>query len=119
MPAPLSPRSLFAIRSPHEGNVPQFVQRWLTRYRVRRFGSTALHLCYVALGALGFVHDHQVALWDIAGAVPVLLEAGGLITGPDGGGMFPLDAATWGGRPFAFLAGNPLAHGQALQEMRA
>ena len=31
-------------------------------------GSTALHLCYAAAGALAFVHDQQATLWDIAGA---------------------------------------------------
>src|SRR5439155_19414686 len=53
---PLAGDSFFAIRTPCEGGVPEYVESWLRRYRVRRFGSTALHLCYVPLGGLDFVH---------------------------------------------------------------
>lgn len=68
--SPLSARSLFSIRAPYDGAVPSFVDGWLRRYRLRRFGSTALGLCYVAAGALAFVHDQRATLWDIAGAGP-------------------------------------------------
>ncbi len=61
-PAVLSSRSLFSIRSPFSDDVPGHVHEWLTRYRLRRFGSTALQLCYVAAGALAFVHDHRASL---------------------------------------------------------
>jgi myo-inositol-1(or 4)-monophosphatase len=117
-PSPLSARSLFAIRTPYERGVPGPVAHWLERYRLRRFGSTALHLCYVALGALAFVHDHDAAIWDVAGAVPVLLEAGGTITDPAGRALFPLDAGQAMGSPFALLAGNPAAHRQALDDLQ-
>ena len=113
-PAPLSARSLFSIRSPYDGQVPGSASRWLTRYRLRRFGSTALQLCYVALGGLAFVHDHAASLWDIAGAAPVVLEAGGVMTAPDGGPLFPVDPGTYAGEPLAFLAGDPLAHEQSV-----
>src|SRR5262249_42701822 len=89
-PDMLSGRSLCSIRSPFVGRVPPFVQQWLWRYRLRRPGSTALTLCYVALGALAFAHDHRASLWDIAGAAPVLMEAGAVITNPDGGDLFPI-----------------------------
>jgi myo-inositol-1(or 4)-monophosphatase len=119
VPAALSPRSLFAIRTPFDDGVPAPIARWLERYRLRRFGSTALHLCYVALGALAFAHDHHASLWDIAGAAAVLVEAGGAITDPGGRPLFPVAAAQWAGEPFAFVAGNPTAHGQVLEDLRA
>jgi fructose-1,6-bisphosphatase/inositol monophosphatase family enzyme len=114
-PPPLSARSLFAIRSPFEGPVPRFVEGWLRRYRLRRFGSTALHLCYVALGGLAFVHDDRACLWDIAGAAPVLLEAGGVLSRPDGGPLFPLEGPLTG--RLAFLAGDARAHAEVLPEV--
>jgi myo-inositol-1(or 4)-monophosphatase len=117
--AALSSRSLFAIRTPCAGGIPVPVARWLERYRLRRFGSTALHLCYVALGALAFVHDHDAAIWDVAGAAAVLLEAGGVITHPDGRALFPLGAAHATGGAFTFLAGGPTAHRQALEDLGA
>jgi myo-inositol-1(or 4)-monophosphatase len=116
-PAGLSGRSLFCARSPYRDGPPAFSQRWLSRYRLRRVGSTALHLCYVATGALAFVHDQQATLWDIAGAAPVLLEAGGLITGERGRPIFPLDPDGYRGEPIALLAGDPLAHDQALRDV--
>jgi fructose-1,6-bisphosphatase/inositol monophosphatase family enzyme len=44
-PVGLSSRSLFSIRSPFSDRVPGYVSEWLRRYRLRRFGSTALQLC--------------------------------------------------------------------------
>jgi len=116
-PAELSRRSLCSIRAPFGDRVPVFAQKWLSRYRLRRGGSTALTLCYVALGALAFAHDHRASLWDIAGAVPVLLEAGGVITGPDGADLFPIRGHALDA--IGFLAGDPLAHHQSLSDIRA
>jgi len=116
-PVVLSSRSLFSIRSPFSGAVPGYVHEWLTRYRLRRFGSTALQLCYVAAGALAFVHDHRASLWDIAGAAPVLLEAGGVLTAEDGAALFPADPNTYAGEPIAFLAGDPTGHRLSLADI--
>jgi len=118
-PTPLSARSHFSIRSPYDEPVPELTCRWLTRYRLRRFGSTALQLCYVALGGLAFVHDHGASLWDIAGAAPVVLEAGGVLTTPDGGPIFPVFPGRYSGEPLAFLAGDPLGHEQSLLNLGA
>jgi myo-inositol-1(or 4)-monophosphatase len=116
-PTTLTRRSLFSLRSPFDGAVPDYACRWLTRYRLRRFGSTALQLCYVALGGLAFVHDHGASLWDIAGAAPVVLEAGGVLTAPDGSPIFPVSPDAYAGEPLAFLAGDPLAHEQSLMSL--
>jgi len=117
-PATLSRRSLCSIRTPFVDRVPPYVHEWLRRYRTRRSGSTALTLCYVALGALAFAHDHHASLWDIAGAVPVLVEAGGIITAPDGRDLFPIAPARYG-QVIGFLAGDPLAHHESLSDIRA
>lgn len=115
--AALGPRSLFSIRAPYAGGVPPFVSRWLMRYRLRRPGSTALALCYVAAGALAFVHDHRASLWDVAGAAAVLREAGGLLTDSSGRDLFPLAPGAIGRQPVSFLAGNPIAHHESLADM--
>ena len=57
-------------------------------------------------------------MWDIAGGVPVLIEAGGVITRPDGADLFPIPPGG-GADPISFLAGNPLAHHQSLSDIRA
>jgi myo-inositol-1(or 4)-monophosphatase len=113
----LGRRSHFAIRTPYAHGVPEPVLTWMQRYRLRRTGSTALQLCYVALGGIAFMYDHQASLWDIAGAVPVLTEAGGCLTTPEGGRVFPVGAAAWRGASLAILAGVPGAHGTALRDL--
>ena len=118
-PTPRSARSLFCARTPYRGGVLPFVERWLGRYRLRRVGSTALHLCYVATGALAFVHDQRASLWDVAGAAPVVIEAGGALTSERGSPLFPLDPDGYHGEPIAFLAGDPMAHDECLREIRA
>ncbi len=117
-PAALGPRSLFSIRAPYPNGVPAYVSRWLGRYRLRRPGSTALALCYVATGALAFVHDHRASLWDIAGAAPVLHGAGGVLTDPAGENVFPVEPDALASTPIAFLAGDPIAHHESLSDVR-
>lgn len=116
-PAALGPRSLFSIRAPYAGGPPPYVARWLSRYRLRRPGSTALALCYVAAGGLAFVHDHGASLWDIAGAAPVLLEAGGVLTDPAGTSLFPVGPRALAHAPLALLAGDPIAHHESLADI--
>lgn len=116
---PLAGSSLFAIRTPCEMGVPEYVDGWMRRYRVRRFGSTALHLCYIALGGLDFVHEDRASLWDIAGAAPVLLEAGGMLTTEVGAPLFPVTGAQAAGAPIALLAGHVRAHAEAVRDVCA
>lgn len=116
---PLSAASLVAIRAPFAGAMPPFVTDWMVRYRLRRYGSTALQLCYVAMGALDLVHDHRASLWDIAGAVPVMLEAGARISAEGGEDLFPAAPHHLAGGPIPLLAGAPAAHAQALEHIRA
>jgi myo-inositol-1(or 4)-monophosphatase len=113
----LSRASLVAVGTPLDGGVPPVVREWLGRYRLRRTGSTALQLCYAAMGALDLVHDHRTSLREVAGAAAVVLEAGGVITLADGGSLFPPSPAQVAGAPLAVLAGNPTSHGQALADV--
>ncbi|HWO05150.1 MAG TPA: hypothetical protein VNQ54_10175, partial [Methylomirabilota bacterium] len=70
-------------------------------------------------GALAFVHDQQATLWDIAGAAPVVIEAGGLLTDERGSPLFPLDPDGYHSEAIALLAGDPLAHDEALRDLMA
>ncbi len=77
--------------------------------KMRAFGSSAAHICYVARGTAAAAVLGHLALWDVAGTLPILRAAGGdLAYLPDGGGVF--DLMTWtGGRksPRPLLAGAP------------
>jgi myo-inositol-1(or 4)-monophosphatase len=51
---------------------------------VRRAGSAALDLCYVACGRLDGYWEHQVKPWDLAAGALLVREAGGQVTATDG-----------------------------------
>jgi len=51
---------------------------------VRRSGSAALDICYVASGRCGLFFEMSLSTWDFAAAALILTEAGGKITTIDG-----------------------------------
>ena len=52
---------------------------------VRRLGSAALDLCYVAAGRFDGFWEEHLKPWDVAAGALMVTEAGGRITGMDGG----------------------------------
>jgi myo-inositol-1(or 4)-monophosphatase len=115
----LSEASNISLRAPLDPGLEPLVLEWLQRYKLRAFGSVALHLAYAALGAIDVVLDHRAALWDIVAGAAVLLEAGGTVTDPLGHPLFPLDISSYNGGPIPFLAGSPVAHAEALEARRS
>ena len=57
-------------------------------WRTRGYGDFWSHLL-VAEGAVDIALEAELALWDVAALIPVVQEAGGRITGRDGGGHAP------------------------------
>ena len=51
---------------------------------IRRAGSAALDLCYVAAGRLDAFWETGLAPWDIAAGALIIREAGGIVSGMDG-----------------------------------
>ncbi|MBK8517203.1 MAG: inositol monophosphatase [Saprospiraceae bacterium] len=52
---------------------------------IRRFGSAALDLCYVACGRFGAFYEKALNSYDIAAGALIVLEAGGMISDFRGG----------------------------------
>jgi myo-inositol-1(or 4)-monophosphatase len=77
---------------------------------VRRLGSAALDLCYVAAGRLDGFWESDLKPWDIAGGSLVVAEAGGRVTGMDG--------APFSSRGKHVLATNGLIHEAMLDVIR-
>lgn len=74
----LSRKAVVGFHSPHEeGKYPGHGEAMVEACKVRAFGSSALHLAYVAVGLLDGVVDHNVKLWDIAAGIPMIRAAGG------------------------------------------
>jgi len=78
-------RALIVTGFPYEREeVPAAVDlfgRFATRAQgMRRLGSAALDLCYVAAGRLDAYYERGIHAWDVAAAGLILEEAGGRIT---------------------------------------
>jgi myo-inositol-1(or 4)-monophosphatase len=54
---------------------------------VRRTGSAALNLCYLAAGRYDVLWGLSTKVWDIAAGTLLIREAGGVVTAPDGGDL--------------------------------
>ena len=54
---------------------------------VRRDGSAALDLCFVASGRLDGFWERKLAPWDVAAGSLIVKEAGGQVTNLEGGAM--------------------------------
>jgi myo-inositol-1(or 4)-monophosphatase len=78
-------------------------------HSVRRTGSTALNLGYIASGAFDLYYTTSVHPWDVAAGVLLVEEAGGTISALDGS-PYRLDQPT-------LLASNGLVHAEALRRI--
>jgi fructose-1,6-bisphosphatase/inositol monophosphatase family enzyme len=107
-----------AVRVPLDRRLKPLIGEWLARHKLRGFGSVALHLAYAAIGALDVLLDHKATLWDLAAGSVLVLEAGGAITDPFGGPLFPVDLALYRGEPVPFVEGNAIAHAEAVARCR-
>lgn len=70
----------------HSGYLVELFGAFLERARaVRRLGSAALDLSYVAAGRFEGFWEQHLKPWDVCAGALILEEAGGRITGTDGG----------------------------------
>jgi myo-inositol-1(or 4)-monophosphatase len=74
---------------------------------VRRFGSAALDLAWVAAGRYDGYWELGLKPWDVAAGVLILREAGGTVTDPAGAEFALTDDA-----PNDLVAGNAALHGK-------
>jgi myo-inositol-1(or 4)-monophosphatase len=75
------------------GDLLQMFGAFLRRARaVRRLGSAALDLCYVAAGRFEGFWEQHLRPWDVAAGALIVTEAGGRITGMDGSPFDPAAA---------------------------
>jgi myo-inositol-1(or 4)-monophosphatase len=84
---------------------------FLSRARaVRRLGSAALDLCYVAAGRFDAFWEQHLKPWDVAAGALIVAEAGGRVTGMDGTPFDPIAAH--------LVASNGQLHEQMLAIIR-
>jgi myo-inositol-1(or 4)-monophosphatase len=77
---------------------------------VRRLGAGAIDMAWVACGRHDAYWEQSVSAWDMAAGAVIVREAGGVVTGTDGG---PLDLMAG-----TVLASTPVLHGQLVEALR-
>jgi myo-inositol-1(or 4)-monophosphatase len=77
---------------------------------LRRTGSTALNLAYVAAGRFDGYWAFDNHVWDVAGGFVLIHEAGGVVSAVDGGPLDPYGPAS--------VASNGLLHAALLECLR-
>src|SRR5512135_1002917 len=78
---------------------------------VRRLGSAALDLCYVAAGRFDGYWELSVSPWDIAAGSLIAAEAGARVSRID-------DGADYISPPQSLVAANPIIHAQILRLLK-
>ena len=78
---------------------------------VRRLGSAAIDLCYVAAGRMDGFWESDLKPWDIAGGALIVAEAGGR--------MSSMDGQRFSSRNREVLASNGLVHEEMLRIIAA
>lgn len=86
-------------------NLPYFCAIAKEAREIRRFGSAALDLCYVAAGKLDAFWELNLQAYDIAAGSLILEEAGGQISDLQGGPDWPRQG---------LLASNTVLHSEML-----
>jgi myo-inositol-1(or 4)-monophosphatase len=90
------------------GSVMDLFAAFISRARaVRRLGSAALDLAYVAAGRFDGFWERRLQPWDVAGGALIVAEAGGQVTAMSGG--------RYSSREGSVLASNGLIHAQMLE----
>jgi myo-inositol-1(or 4)-monophosphatase len=93
-------------------NLKQFNHLALKAQGVRRLGSAALDLCYIAAGRVDGYWEIRLSPWDMAAGWLIAEEAGARVTRMDGEESLLME-------PYSILAANPALHAVLLNELRA
>jgi myo-inositol-1(or 4)-monophosphatase len=88
-------------------NLDNFSRFFYEVQSVRRFGSAALDLCYVASGRVDGYWELESHAWDIAAGTLMVQEAGGVVTDLDGNQDFLQE-------PYSLVTANPRLHPKIL-----
>ena len=110
MPQALIASSFSARVNRESPEVVRFIEVLLACQALRRLGSAALNLSYLAAGRLDAYWATSVKSWDVAAGVLLVREAGGIVSSLDGG---PLDLD----HPRFASAATADLHGQLLETL--
>jgi myo-inositol-1(or 4)-monophosphatase len=96
----------YDIRTSSLNNLDHWKNFAMSAQALRRIGSAALDLCYVACGRFDGFWELNLGAWDSAAGALIVAEAGGLVTDFSGGLFSNYEPQT--------LASNGLIHSQMM-----
>jgi myo-inositol-1(or 4)-monophosphatase len=105
----------FGIDSHFTADMAKGVHEIISRTRFRNLGSTALHLAYVAKGAMIGAVSTVTKIWDIAAGAVLIERAGGILTDIAGKPIFPVDLNAYSEQEYRILAGNKKVYPEVLR----
>jgi len=100
----------YDIREGKETNLDYFQRFIMKAQAVRRDGSAALDLCYVALGRFDGFWELKLSPWDVAAGSLMVAEAGGMVSDFEGR-TFTLSSSK-------ILASNGKIHQEMIEVLR-
>ncbi len=100
----------YDIRTHPENNLDHFARLSLLTQGVRRLGSAAMDLAFVAVGRFEGYWELRLSPWDVAAGGLIAREAGAIVTNFYG----ETDYLT---RPISIVAANPAIHPLLLSEL--
>lgn len=104
-PLPPTRQSMLGFHSPYDKAYSHHATTLVENFKLRGLGSSTLHLAYVAVGLLDATVDHNVRIWDIAAAVPLVWAGGGRVEFLSGE-QFPMTVFNLKMDRIRFVAGN-------------
>jgi myo-inositol-1(or 4)-monophosphatase len=105
---PPDSHSMLGFHSPYDKKFAHHAAALVENFKLRGLGSSTLHLAYVAVGLLDATVDHNVRIWDIAAAVPLVWAGGGEVRFLNGE-QFPMTVFNLKMARIQFIAGNAAA----------
>jgi len=100
----------YDIAHADQDNLDNFVKFSKLSQGVRRLGSAALDLCYVAAGRLDGYWELSIKAWDIAAGALIAEEAGATVTKANGEPAYLRP-------PLSVLAAGPVIHAKILEQL--
>jgi myo-inositol-1(or 4)-monophosphatase len=97
----------YDVHTTKENNLNYFARFMRQAQAIRRLGSAALDLGYVAAGRLDGFWELQLNAWDIAAGMLLVEEAGGVVTDMAGK---PIELVP----PYSIVAANKALHPQMM-----
>ncbi len=114
----IGPLTSVGLDSHFNDTLPPWVCDLIRRSRFRNFGTTALHLAYVARGGLVAALMCTPKLWDIAAGIVIAEAAGAIVTDWNGAKIFPVDLDNYEGQTFKVAVANRKTHPGLLKAIQ-